>query len=168
MYSHPLQLAILMNLELVFYLSYIVFLPITAVKNSVKNPEISAMPRLPHMHQVNLLTLRWRSFSRCSGEHVAVVLASKGCQYVINGCLQPIRKEITQDSKLTIVDTPLTLILRIRQQASWCSVSPHKQTISDKWRSTTNRNINSPRCEANNDWRSIDTHSQDVAWSMLR
>jgi len=57
------------------------------------------------MQYLKLLMLCWRSFSGCGREHVAVVSASKSCQYLINGCLQPIGASITQDAKLKIVDS---------------------------------------------------------------
>ena len=46
--------------------------------------------KLTKMRSWNLLTLRWRSFSGSGGEHVAVVVPSKGCHYLINGSLQPV------------------------------------------------------------------------------
>jgi len=54
---HALQLSIPINLESVFYISSIVFLPIRAVNNSVMNVKICAMPWLPNMQQLKLLTL---------------------------------------------------------------------------------------------------------------
>jgi len=44
-------------------------------------------------------------------ERVAAVFAPKDCQYLFNGCLQPIGRKITQDPKVKIVDTLLVLIL---------------------------------------------------------
>jgi len=85
-----MQLAMSIILELVFYLCSIVFLPIPVVNNSVMNAKIGMMPWLPNMHQLKLLTVCWRSFSGCRREHVGVVFASKGCHYLMNGCLQPI------------------------------------------------------------------------------
>jgi hypothetical protein len=65
------------------------------------------------------LRLRWHSFSGCRREHVAVVFASKGCQYLINGCPQPIGTYLTQDAILIIVDALLTLMLRMWRWL-WC------------------------------------------------
>jgi len=84
-----LQLAISIIFEPVFYLWYIICLRIMAVDDSVMNAKISAMLWFPNMQQVKLLTLCRRPFSGCGREHVAVVFASQGCQYLINGCLQP-------------------------------------------------------------------------------
>ena len=164
---HALQLAISINLELVFCLWWIWFLPIWAVNNSILNMKISSMGWLPNMQQLKQLTLRWRSFPGCGREHVAVVFASSGCQYLINGCLQPIETQITQDAKLKIIDAPLTIILRMRQWACRCSYSQYRQSTSDKWMSATNWNINHPRCEAKNHWRSTDAHSQNRAVTVL-
>jgi len=46
--------------------------------------------KLPNMQRQKLLTLCWCSFSGCGREHVAVVFPTNGCQYLMNGCLQPI------------------------------------------------------------------------------
>jgi len=62
------------------------------------------------MQDQKLLTLCCHSFSGCGRELAAVVSAPKGCQYLIKGCLQPIRTEITQDTKQEIIDSLLTLI----------------------------------------------------------
>jgi len=147
MFLHALQLAISINLESVFYLWYIVFLPITAVNDSVMKARIRAMHWLRNMQQLKLLTLHWLSFSGCSREHVAVVFPSKGCQYLINGCQGPIRNWITQDSKQKIVDALSTLILRMQQWAYHCSFSQKRLSISENWMSTTNRNRNYRICE---------------------
>jgi hypothetical protein len=39
--------------------------------------------------------------------------ATTGCQYLINGCLQPIGTENRLDAKLNIVHAPLMLIVRM-------------------------------------------------------
>jgi len=107
------QFTISINLVSVFQLRYMVFLPSKAVNNTVMHTKIRAMPCLRNMQVLKLLTLRWCSFSGCRREHVADVFASKGCQYLINGCPQPIRTQLTQDAKLEIIDAPLTLMLRM-------------------------------------------------------
>jgi len=153
MFLHAMQLAISINLGSVFYLWYIVFLSITAVNNYIMKAEISEMHWLPNMQQLTLLTLSSHPFSGCSRGHVTVVFASKGCQYLINECLQPMEKKITQDSKMKIVDALLALIPRMRQRACPCSFSQSRLALSDKWISATNRNMNYLRCEAENRWR---------------
>lgn len=57
MFLYALKLAIWINLELVFYISYIVFLPIMVFNNSVMNEKISVMPSFPNIQQLMLLTL---------------------------------------------------------------------------------------------------------------
>jgi len=166
MILHALQLAISINLELVIYLWYIVYLPIRVGNNSVINSKIRAMPWLRNIQQLNLLTLHWRSFSGWGREPLPLVFASTGCQYLINGCLQPIKRWITLDAKLKIVDTPLTLILTMRQGACCCGFSKYRLPSSDKWISATNLRINDPRCEDKNRRPSIDAHSQDAGESM--
>ena len=49
-------------------------------------------------------------------EHVAVVVASKGCEYLINGCLQSIGTYLIPDAKLIIVNALWTLILTMGRQ----------------------------------------------------
>lgn len=73
----------------------------------------------PDLLQILLLMLCWCSAAGRIREHVTVVFVLKGCQYLINGCLQPIGTEITKDAKLKIVDTPLMLIFRM-EQWPWC------------------------------------------------
>jgi hypothetical protein len=52
------QLAILINLVLVFHLRYMVFLASMAVNNMVMHRKFHAMPRLQNMEVLKLLTLR--------------------------------------------------------------------------------------------------------------
>ena len=42
-----------------------------------------------------------------------MVFAPKGGQYIIDACLQPITSMIAQDARQNIIDTWLTLIVRI-------------------------------------------------------
>jgi len=102
-------------MECMFFLWYIVFLPIEAVNSSVMCFSISTMPWSPNMQVQKLLTLHWRWFSRCSTECVAVVSTPNGFQNRIYGCLQPIRNQITQDAKLKLVDAQLMLIPTMAQ-----------------------------------------------------
>jgi len=81
----------------------------------------------------------------------------------MNGCLQLIGTYMTQDAKRTIIDALLTLNLRMWQGACRCSFSQHRLPISEEWMTATNRNMNYPKCEAENCWRSIDTNSQNGA-----
>jgi len=150
MFLHALQLAISINLESVFYLWYIVLLTIRAGNNSVTIMKTCAMPWLPNMQQLKLLTLRWRSFSGLGREDITVDFASKGCQYLIDGYLQPIGTLITQDAKLTMVDAALTLILRMRQAECRGSFSQRRLPLSDKWISANNRKINNTRWKDKN------------------
>jgi len=46
--------------------------------------------RSAKMHDQKSLTLHWRSFSGWGREHVAIVFAPQGGQYIIYGCLWPI------------------------------------------------------------------------------
>jgi hypothetical protein len=55
---------------------------------------------------------------------VAVVFPSKGCQSLINGCLQPIGTYIAQDVKLNIDDPRVTLMIRMVAVTVILSVMP--------------------------------------------
>jgi hypothetical protein len=59
------------------------------------------------------LTLRWRSFARSGRERFAFSFSSKGGQYFMLDCLQPVAPQITQATRPTIVDTLLTLIIKM-------------------------------------------------------
>jgi len=48
-------------------------------------------------------------------EHVVIIIASQGSQYLIYGCLQPMATEIAQDAGSKIFDTLLMPILRMGQ-----------------------------------------------------
>jgi hypothetical protein len=69
---------------------------------------------LPNMHGQKLLTLHSRSLSRWGRECLAFSCSYNGRQYNVYGCVQPAALPITQDTEPTIVDTPLTLIVRMR------------------------------------------------------
>jgi hypothetical protein len=65
----------------------------------------------PRIHDQEMLTLRWHSFSWWGKEHFPVYFAYKGSQYFIYDYLQPIANKILQDTWPRIVDPPLTHIL---------------------------------------------------------
>jgi len=65
------------------------------------------------------------------------------------------------------VDTPLTLISRMRQGACRYCVCQWRLPKFDKWMSATNRNINCPRSKGKHCWRSVDTHSQNGVVTVL-
>jgi len=68
---------------------------------------------LRDLQDQKLLTLRWRSISEWGSEHKARTFAYKASQYRICEWSQPFAKQITSDARPKIVDTPLTLILRL-------------------------------------------------------
>jgi len=105
--------------NLCFFIWYVVFLHIKAGTHSVMCSKIRTMPWLPKMQHQQPLRLYWRSYSWCSRERVAVGFAPKGCQYLNNGCLQPMGTQISQGAMLRIFDTPLTLILKMGQWLYW-------------------------------------------------
>jgi len=58
------------------------------------------------------LTLCWRSFLWCGKDHFTCSFANKSSQYFIYDCLQSVTPQITQDTRPTIVHTPLMLIVK--------------------------------------------------------
>jgi len=128
---------------------------------------ICAMPRLRNMQDLQLLMFHWRWFSGCSREHGAVVIAVKGCQYLINGCLQPIGTWITQDVKLKFVDAPLTLILRRGRSPCHCLCCLSRQLICRLCITATRSLVNDSTYKTTNCWRSIVAHSQNGVVTVL-
>jgi len=110
-----------------FYHSYILFLPFKVGNYCIMSAEIRAMPWLPNTQDLQLLKLCWCSFSECSREHVTDVFGNKVCEYLINGCLQPIGTKITQDAKVQLTYALLGLILRIGRWPSCCLCCQNKR-----------------------------------------
>jgi len=133
-----------------------VFLPIKVVNNTVMCEKIHTMPWLQNMQDLKLLTLHWRSVSGCSREHVAVDFPSKGCQYLINGCLQPIGTWIAQHWKLKMVDTLLTLVLRMWRWLSRYLFRLWQLQICPLWKTTTKSLGNYRTYKTTHRWHSID------------
>jgi len=70
---------------------------------------------LTMMEDQQLLMLRWQSFSKWGKEHFTFSFSYKGGQYFVYDCLQPVTPQITQDTRPTIVDALLRLILNMAQ-----------------------------------------------------
>jgi hypothetical protein len=66
------------------------FLPINGANMGWMDVRNQSEYKLPTMRNLDLLTLRWCSFSGFGREDVGVVYACKCCQYFIIGSLQPI------------------------------------------------------------------------------
>jgi len=60
-------------------------------------------------------TLIWCSFSSWGRVRFTFCFSYKGTQYFVYDCLQPVAPQITQDTRPTIVDALLTLILMMGQ-----------------------------------------------------
>jgi len=138
-----------------------------AVNNHVMCAKINVMPCLWYMQDLKLLMLRWCSFSGFCREHVAVVFAFKGCQYLINGCLEPIRTEITQDTMLTIVDTPLTLILRLGRWPCCWLFPLYNMQMHRLWSEVTKLLVNYHTYKTPNCWHSIDAYCNVLSIELL-
>jgi len=122
---------------------------------------------LPKMQGQKSLTLRRGSFLCWGREHVAFVFASKGGQYLICGGLQPIATQITQDARPKIIDTPLTLIVRMAQGACHYWFCLWWQPIPHLWMFANNHHLGYSRCKDKSCWSSIDIHFQNGAVTML-
>ena len=138
-----------------------------AVINSVMCAKIGAMPWLWIMQNLQLLTLRWCSFSVSSREHVAVVFDPRGCQYLLNGCLQPIGTYMTQDTWLPIVDTPSTIIFRVGRWACCCLLCQYMLPIRHLCITVTTSLFNDHTYKNTNCWLSVDAHSQNAMVTVL-
>jgi len=57
-FLHVLQFAIMIILESMYLLSYVVFLPIKVVNSSVMRLNNHAMPSLPNLQELTLITVR--------------------------------------------------------------------------------------------------------------
>jgi len=137
------------------------FLLNLAVKNIYFNVTIGAMPWMPNMQQVELLTFHWQSFLGCGREHATVGFASKGGLNMVNRRLQPSGIWITNDAKLIIVDALWKPILRMLLGACHYCFWKSRQPISDNRMSLTNNNIHFPTCTAKNHSHSINPHSKN-------
>jgi len=140
-----------------------VFLPRKAVNNTVMHRKIRAMPWLRNMQVLKLFTHHWRSFSGCRREHVADVFACKGCQYLINGYPQPIGTWLTPDSKLKIVDAPLTLMLWMGRWPCCYYSCRWTRPIGPLRITTTKSLVNYRTYKTTNRWRSVDADAKNGA-----
>jgi hypothetical protein len=152
------QFAISINLVSVVHFWYMVFLPSKAFNITGVHTKVRVMPWLRNIQVQKLLTLHWHSFSECRREHGAVVFAGEGCQYLRNGCLQPIGTYLTQDVQLKIVDVPLTLIVRMGRWPCCYLFCQYKRPIHPLCIITTKSLVNYCTYKATNLWRSVDAH----------
>ena len=87
---------------------------------------------LPKVQEQKLLTLCWRSFSEWGRECVTFSFAYKCSLYLIYKHLHPIATQITQDARPKIIDSPLTLVLRIGQGVFLTCFWVQRRTIHQK------------------------------------
>jgi len=120
-------------------------------------------PILPTIHDQQLLTLRWRTFLRWGREGIAICFAFKGSQWFLYDCLQPVAPHITQDTRPTIVDAPLTLIYKMGQGAFLFLFCLQKQPLIGLWLFATGHTPYYPKYTTNNRWRSVDAYFQHRA-----
>jgi hypothetical protein len=161
------QFAISINFVSVFHLQYMVFWPPKVVSNTVMHATIRAMPWLQIMQVLKLLMLCWRSFSGWRREHGAAVFAIWGCQYLINGCLQPIGTYDTQHAKLKLVDAPLPLMLGMGKWPCCYLFCQYKLPIRPLCITTTKSLVNYCTYKTTNWWRSSDAHVKNGVVTML-
>jgi len=75
---------------------------------------------------------------------------------------------INRDGRPTIIDTPLTLIFKMRQGAFHFLFGLSRQPILRLWLYTTCHSSDYPRYMTNNLWHSIDAHCHDGARRVLQ
>jgi hypothetical protein len=118
-----------------------------------------------------LLTLHWHLFSRWGRERCTVSLAYQGSQDSIYDYLQTVAPQITQDTRLTIVNIPLTLIFMMAQGGYYNLFCMWRQPKFTLWLSATYQQCDYPECMNKNHWHSVDAHFQVgagmVVWSVL-
>jgi len=137
-----------------------------AVNTSVMGTNIRAMPWLHNKHDLILLTLRWHSFSWEGNEAITHCYTWNDGNYFIYKSLPQRNTSITKDATSNIIDTLLTLIFRMGQEAFRISICPWRQPIQHLWMSATSRHLDDPRWKATNCLCSVDTHLQNVAVTM--
>jgi len=89
--------------------------------------------RLPKIHDQQSLMLRRHSVSIWGREQLAFSVSYNGSQYFVYDRLQHVALEITQDTRPSIFDTPLTLIFNMRQGGyrRLCSYAGGQQFVYD-------------------------------------
>jgi len=103
-------------------------------------------PRLPMIHDQQLLTLRWRSFSWWGREGIAICFPYKGSQGFLYDWLQLIGGVISQNAWPKIVHAPLTLILTMGQ-GGYCNLfSLSRNPKITVWLTATSRWWDFPGC----------------------
>jgi len=111
------------------------------------------------------LTPHWHRFSIWGAERFTFSFPYQGSQYSVYDYLQPVAPMVTQDTWPTIVDAPLTLIVKIgmgRYRHLFCLY--RQRTIPSRL-SATYRRCDYPGYMTKNLWCSVDTHFQDEAGS---
>ena len=123
--------------------------------------------RLPEMQDQKSLTLRWRSFWRWGRERVSFSFAYKGRQRFDYVYSLPCPVFITRLTGPKIVDTPLTLILKMGQGA--CCILFCLYRMPTHWLCvfTTKSRFYYPTYRTKNRWRSIDGHFEDGVGSVF-
>jgi len=91
--------------------------------------------------------------------------AYKGFQFPVYGWLRSFASLITEDARPKIVDTPLTLIFRIRQGVYHFLLCILRQPIPHLWASESNYRSDYPRSKTKKHWLAVDSHFQDGAGS---
>jgi len=160
LFLHGLQFAISIILESLFFLLYVLFLPIEAVNSSGMSSYIRAMPWLPNTNDHKLLTLCWRSFSGWGNIYDMHCCSGKGRHSIVYESLPQSNTWISQDARPKIVHAPLTLIFRIGQGAYRYWFCPWRRPIHHFWLFATNCQIDYPRCKTKNRWHSVDAQVQ--------
>ena len=115
-------------------------------------------PSWPKIHDQQLLTLCWCSFSWWGRERLTFSVAYKGSQYFVYDYLLPITAQMAQDIWPRIVDALFTLIFMMWQGAVHFLLYPYRQRILHLWLFATYRPQDYPRFMTESRWHSVDSH----------
>jgi len=113
---------------------------------------------LTTMQCQQLLTHGWCTFSKWGREHVAFSFPYKGSQYFVYDWLQPVAPQITEDTRPTIVDAPLTLILTMGQGWNSTLFFLYSKPEYQFWLSATYRRSDHPARKTKDSWHCVDAH----------
>jgi len=110
------------------------------------------------MQYQKLTTLCWRTFAGCGREHITIVFAWEGSQYLIYIYFQPIATLVTQDGKPKIVDGLLILSFSRGQWPCCCLFCLQRLPIQRLYITATKSHFHYHTFKTNNCWHFIDTH----------
>jgi len=101
----------------------------------------------------------------CRG-NIHCLSAYIGCQHLVYGCLWSSVIHITEDARPQIVDTPLTLIVKMWQGGYRYLFCLYRWQIIPLWLTTTCHPSDYPGCKTKYRWHCVDAHFKDGVGSV--